>query len=111
VAHDTIALESDNPDDDASKEIIRRHMQKVASMFAQGDFSLPTFVHDTVPPGVEAMKHLKDQIRYTDLSSQTAIGPYPFYPMLSQGWGLLWVRNVRSPPSVTPAADHLPPSM
>jgi hypothetical protein len=51
-----IEVESNSPDDDASKEAIRRHMQKIAGMFAQGDFSLPMFIHDTVPPGVEAMK-------------------------------------------------------
>jgi hypothetical protein len=37
-----IEVESQSPDDDASKEAIRRHMQKIAGMFAQGDFSLPT---------------------------------------------------------------------
>jgi hypothetical protein len=40
-------------------------MQKIAEMFAQGDFSLPMFIHETVPPGVEVMKRLKDQIAYT----------------------------------------------
>jgi hypothetical protein len=67
-----IEVESNSPDDDASKEAIRRHMQKIAGMFAQGDFSLPMFIHDTVPPGVEAMKHLKDQITYT--AEKTAKG-------------------------------------
>ena len=61
----SIEVESDSPEDNASKEAIRRHMQKIAEMFAQGDFSLPMFIHDTVPPGVEVMKRLKDQIAYT----------------------------------------------
>ena len=61
----SIEVESDSPDDSASKEAIRRHMQKIAGMFAQGDFSRPMFIHDTVPPGVEVMKRLKDQIAYT----------------------------------------------
>jgi hypothetical protein len=61
----SIEVESDSPDDNASKEAIRRHMQKIAGMFAEGDFSLPMFIHDTVPPGVEVMKRLKDQIAYT----------------------------------------------
>jgi hypothetical protein len=60
-----IEVESNSPDDDTSKEAIRRHMQKIAGMFGQGDFSLPMFIHDTVPPGVEVMKRLKDQIAYT----------------------------------------------
>ncbi len=37
-----IEVESNSPDDDASKEAIRRHMQKIAGMFARGDFSLPS---------------------------------------------------------------------
>jgi hypothetical protein len=61
----SIEVESDSPDDNASKEAMRRHMQKIAEMFAQGDFSLPMFIHDTVPPGVEVMKRLKDQIAFT----------------------------------------------
>jgi hypothetical protein len=61
----SIEVESDSPENNASKEAIRRHMQKIAGMFAQGDFSLPMFIHDTVPPGVEVMKRLKDQIAYT----------------------------------------------
>jgi hypothetical protein len=62
----SIEVESDSPDDNASKEAIRRHMQKIAGMFSQGDFSLPMFIHDTVPPGMEVMKRLKNQIIYTD---------------------------------------------
>jgi hypothetical protein len=49
-----------------------RILQKIAGMFAQGDFSLPMFIHDTVPPGVEIMEHLKDQITYT--TEKTAKG-------------------------------------
>jgi hypothetical protein len=39
---------------------------------ARGDFSLPMFIHNTVPPGVATMKHLKDQITYT--AEKTARG-------------------------------------
>jgi hypothetical protein len=60
-----IEVESNSPDDDSSKAAIRRHMQKIAGMFGQGDFSLPMFIHDTIPPGVEVMKRLKDQIVYS----------------------------------------------
>src|SRR5258707_11935079 len=58
----SIEVKTDSPDDNSSKESIRRHMQKIAGMFAQGDFSLPMFIHDIVPPGVEVMKRLKDEI-------------------------------------------------
>jgi hypothetical protein len=40
----SIGVKSKRPDDNASKEAIRRHMKKVAGMFAQGDFSLPVFI-------------------------------------------------------------------
>jgi hypothetical protein len=60
-----IEVESDSPTDNANKAAIGRHMQKIAGMFAEGDFSLPMFIHETVPPGVEVMKRLKDQIAYT----------------------------------------------
>jgi hypothetical protein len=61
----SIEVESDSSEDNASKEAIRRHMLRIAGMFAQGDFSLPMFIHDTVPSGVEVMKRLKDRIAYT----------------------------------------------
>jgi hypothetical protein len=48
-------------------------MQKIAGTFAQGDFSLPMFIHDTVPPGVEVMKRLKDQIAFTAENTAKAL--------------------------------------
>jgi len=50
--------------DKASIEQIRMHMQQIARAFAQGDFSIPMFVHDKTPPGVEVMQRLKAEIRY-----------------------------------------------
>jgi hypothetical protein len=35
----------------------------------------------------------------------------PFCPMLSQGWGLLRVKNVRVPPELEEARVHLRPSL
>ena len=61
----SIEVESGSPVDKISNEAIRRHMQKIARMFARGDFSLPMFIHDTVPPGVEVMKRLSGKIAYT----------------------------------------------
>jgi hypothetical protein len=56
-------VESDSPTDDANKAAIRRHMQKIAGMFAEGDFSIPMFIHETVPPGVEVTIGENDAIR------------------------------------------------
>jgi hypothetical protein len=38
-------------------------------------------------------------------------GPVPFVPMLSQGWGLLRVKDARLPESVLAAQDHLRPGL
>ena len=57
--------EADNPDDAASKEAIRDHLVKIAGMFSQGDFQLPMLIHATVPPGVDSMQRLKNEITYT----------------------------------------------
>ena len=35
----------------------------------------------------------------------------PFCPMLSRGWGLLRVENVRLPPDVDEARDHIRPAL
>jgi hypothetical protein len=40
-------------------------MEMIAGMFGRGDFTLPMFIHNTIPPGVEVMKRLKGQITYT----------------------------------------------
>lgn len=60
-----VEVEAKSPNDEGSKSAVRRHMLEIAGMFRKGDFSLPMFIHDTVPPGVEVMKRLKDQIIYT----------------------------------------------
>jgi hypothetical protein len=44
---------------------IRMHLTHVAQAFENGDFDIPMFVHDTVPPGVPEMKKLRQTIRYS----------------------------------------------
>ena len=34
-------------------------------MFSKGDFSLPMFIHDQVPPGVPVMKEKRSEITYS----------------------------------------------
>lgn len=67
-----IEVEADQHDDYTSKAAIRTHMEMIANMFGRGDFSLPMFIHDTVPPGVEVMKRLKAKISY--VAENTAQG-------------------------------------
>lgn len=49
-----------------------------------------------------------------EMSGKTAgnpAGPYPFCPMLSQGWGLLRVRDVRLPARIEAVREHIRPSL
>ena len=59
-----IEVEADNPNDKASRDAIRQHLDHIATLFSQGDFDLPMFIHAQTPPGVPAMKRLKEQIKY-----------------------------------------------
>lgn len=59
-----IEVEANDPQDAASRDRIRNHLEHIAQMFADGDFSTPMFIHDQAPPGIEAMKRLKAVIAY-----------------------------------------------
>jgi hypothetical protein len=48
----------------AIRDHIRMHLQHISKAFAEGDFEDPMEVHAEVPPGVPAMKKLKDKITY-----------------------------------------------
>jgi hypothetical protein len=43
---------------------IRSHLAHIATQFSNGDFAIPMFVHDQVPPGVRAMKEQRATISY-----------------------------------------------
>jgi hypothetical protein len=43
---------------------IRTHLAHVSEAFAAGDFSLPMFIHETNPPGVDQLKSRRAQLRY-----------------------------------------------
>jgi hypothetical protein len=60
-----IEVEARDSKDAKSQDAIRTHMSMIAAMFAEGNFSIPMFVHNTVPPGVEKLKLLKKEITYT----------------------------------------------
>jgi hypothetical protein len=59
-----IEIQSNEPTDKASQEVIRRHLAMIVVKFSQGDFAIAMFIHATVPPGVETMKRLKSKITY-----------------------------------------------
>lgn len=44
---------------------VKMHLEHIAKAFQNGDFDIPMFVHDTVPPGVPEMKRLRKDIQYS----------------------------------------------
>ena len=60
-----IQVETNNSKDTSNRDNIRMHLGHIAHSFQNGDFDIPMFVHDTVPPGVPEMKRLQKQIRYS----------------------------------------------
>jgi hypothetical protein len=59
-----IQVEANESTNMANRDDIRLHLRHIAHAFQTGDFDIPMFVHDTVPPGVPEMKRLQKQIRY-----------------------------------------------
>ena len=60
-----IEVTAKDPKDKASVAQIRMHLRHIASAFAQGDFSVPMFVHDEKPAGVDQMKELRSELKYS----------------------------------------------
>jgi hypothetical protein len=60
-----IQVESNDPADASDRDNIRMHLTHIAKAFQNGDFDIPMFVHDTVPPGVSEMKTLREKIKYS----------------------------------------------
>jgi hypothetical protein len=58
-----IVLQRDSLDP-AGAEAIRTHMRHIAGRFAEGDFSIPGFVHDGTVPGTGVMAERRALIRY-----------------------------------------------
>ena len=59
-----IAVTANDAKDAASVDAIRMHLGHIAKAFADGDFSAPMFVHDSIPPGVTTMQLLKEKIHF-----------------------------------------------
>jgi hypothetical protein len=69
-----ISVSAYSGDDQASRDEIRMHLQHIASAFIAGDFDLPMFIHDRVPPGVPVMKAKGKAIAY--LYEPTPLGAH-----------------------------------
>ncbi len=60
-----IAVATRRDHDDTTRDQIRMHLAHIAALFTAGDFDIPMFIHDRVPPGVPVMKAKREAIRYT----------------------------------------------
>ena len=60
-----IEITANDPSDVASRDAIRQHVAKIATMFGQGNFNIPMLVHGQKPPGIDTMERLKGTISYT----------------------------------------------
>src|SRR5208282_1288731 len=50
-----IEVTVNDPKDTGNLDAIRMHLRHITSMFADGNFSIPMFVHSQTPPGVAEM--------------------------------------------------------
>lgn len=60
-----IQVEVNDPVDVANRSNVRMHLGHIARAFQDGDFDIPMFVHDTVPPGMLEMKQMRSNIHYS----------------------------------------------
>lgn len=51
--------------DEENLGAVRMHLKHIASMFTDGNFSVPMFVHGEKPQGVNEMSHRRGDINYT----------------------------------------------
>src|SRR5712691_10491440 len=59
-----IEITANDPSDLASRDAIRQHVANIAAMFGQGNFALPSRIHQQEPPGVDTMNRLKSALSY-----------------------------------------------
>jgi len=50
--------------DTKTRDGIRLDLAQITKMFRDGNFNVPIFIHDAIPPGTPTMSKLRDQIRY-----------------------------------------------
>jgi hypothetical protein len=60
-----IEVVAKDADDSVTRDEIRAHLSHIVQMFTEGDFQLPMFIHDKIPPGVPVMESKRGAISYT----------------------------------------------
>ena len=61
----TIEVTVNDSKDSMNLQAIRSHLTHIVTMFSNGEFSIPMFVHDQMPPGVPVMKDKHAEISYS----------------------------------------------
>jgi hypothetical protein len=66
-----IEITAKDPADLALAKEIRAHLRHIRSAFSEGNFALPVFIHDKLPPGTDVLKARRETLafRYEDLPS------------------------------------------
>lgn len=59
-----IEVETNQANNTTSRDQIRAHLRHITGLFAEGNFSIPMFIHHRVPPGVDLMKKNRLAISY-----------------------------------------------
>jgi len=59
-----IEVSANDRKDAATRDQIHMHLAHIVKRFSSGDFNVPMFIHDTMPPGAAVMAKLREQIRY-----------------------------------------------
>ncbi len=60
-----IEVTGNDGNDAQNVQAIRSHLTHIVTMFSNGDFSIPMFVHSQIPPGVTEMKEKRSTIAYS----------------------------------------------
>lgn len=59
-----IEVTANDANDQTSRDQIRGHLAHIATLFGQGNFDIPMFVHAQKPPGADVMERMKSSIVY-----------------------------------------------
>jgi hypothetical protein len=60
-----IEVTANDSKDSQNMQAVQSHLKHIATMFSNGEFSIPMLVHDQVPPGVRVLKEKCAEISYT----------------------------------------------
>lgn len=66
-----IRVEANDGADVESRDQIRMHLSHIAKLFSEGNFQIPMFVHDQVPPGVPTLEKRRELVRYEYAERET----------------------------------------